>query len=92
MTKENSIFRTLQIKSNILTKINNTKDILAFYIKDGNIDKFQEVFSKHRINIDEVDNDGNSFLNLAVQRDQYEISEFIIDCGADVNLQNVRYD
>jgi hypothetical protein len=89
MTKENTLFRTNEIKSNILQILKSPPEMLSFHILDGNFGKFKEIFEKYKINVDTVDKDRNSLLNLAVQSNSLEIAEFLLNMGADVNLQNV---
>jgi ankyrin repeat protein len=90
MTKENTLFRTNEIKLKILKFIDSPTELLWFYIKDGNFQKFKETFEKNKIFCEMQDEDNNSLLNLAVQSNNYEIAEYLISVGADVNSQNVN--
>ncbi len=92
MNKESMLFRTHEIKSKILKQ--NAQDPiqnLFFYIKDDNFQKFKEIMEKKKIIIDEVDEDGNTLLNLAVQCNSLNIVNYLITNGANVNTQNVKY-
>lgn len=92
LTKENTLFKTLEIKSSQLHSFkDNTSEILKFYIKDGNFVKFKELFEKNKYLIDKFDENGDTLLNIAVKCNHYEIASYLLDHGADVNSQNVNY-
>jgi len=92
LTKENTLFKTLEIKSSQLQSFkNNSSEILKFYIKDGNFDKFKELFEKNKYLIDKFDENGDTLLNIAVKCNHYEIASYLLDHGADVNSQNVNF-
>ena len=82
------MYRTHEIKSEILRECRNYEDILFFYIKDGNYQNFIELFYKHHVNLEVKDKDGNTFLNLAVQCDCDKIVTFLLKKGSNVNTQN----
>ena len=86
--KERIVYRTNEIKFGLLKGLNSYIDYLFFYIKDGNAEKFRDVFLKYKINPETKDKDGNTFLNLAVQCDCLKIVLFLINHGANVNTQN----
>jgi hypothetical protein len=92
MNKESMLFRTNQIKSNIL-KMNehDPKQALFFYIKDEHFQNFKEIMEKKKFSPEERDEDGNTFLNLAVQCNSLTIVDYLINLGADVNTQNVSF-
>ena len=90
MTKENTLYRTHEIKSNILHILRSPPEMLSFYIRDVNFPKFKEVFEKSRVNVDTTDADGNSLLTMSVLSESYEIAKYLLNLGADVNLQNVK--
>jgi ankyrin repeat protein len=90
MTKESLLSRTYEIKTNILESIKTPAQLLSYYLKDRNIQKFKEYFEKHKINVDTVDNEQNSLLNIAVQCNNSEVVSYLLDLGANVNLQNVK--
>ncbi len=90
MNKESMLFRTHEIKSNILKKNeSDPKQALFFYIKDDNFQKFKEIMEKKKFSTEERDDDGNTLLNLAVQCDSIDIVDYMINLAADVNTQNV---
>lgn len=91
LTKENTLFKTLEIKSTILKSIkDDPSEILRFYIKDGNFAKFKELFEKNKYLIDSMDDNCDSLLNISVKCNHYEIASYLLDHGADVNSQNVK--
>jgi len=91
LTKENTLFKTLEIKSSLLKSFKeNPSDILRFYIKDGNFVKFKENFERNKNLIDCLDENWDTLLNIAVKCNHYEIASYLLDHGADVNLQNVK--
>ena len=90
MTKENTLYRTHEIKSNILFILKTPIDKLYFQIKDNQFQKFKEIFEKHKIKIELTDSNGNSLLNIAVRSNSYEVAQFLLNSGADVNSQNVK--
>jgi ankyrin repeat protein len=83
------VYRTHEIKSNILKFIKDPREQLIYVIKDLNFRKFKEIFGRNKINKEARDSHGNSLLNLAVQSNSYDIALFLINQGADVNSQNV---
>jgi hypothetical protein len=89
MNKESMLFRTHEIKSQILSKLNSPVDSLFFHIKDDNFQKFKEIMEKYKISPEKKDPDGNTFINLAVQCNSYDIVEYLLNINAEVNTQNV---
>jgi hypothetical protein len=90
MNKESMLFRTHEIKSHILRQMNDPVQSLFFYVKDDNFPKFKEISEKYKIPYEHRDNEGNTYLNLAVQCNSYHIVDYLINNGADVNTQNVN--
>ena len=90
MTKENTLFRTNELKLEICNFFDNPVQSLWFFIKDGNFFKFKETFEKHKLYPEISDEDNNSLLNLAIQSNNFEIAEYLLSVGADVNSQNVK--
>ena len=91
LTKENTLFKTLEIKSSLLKSFkDDPSEILRFYIKDGNYVKFKELFDKNKFLIDSIDDNLDSLLSIAVKCSDYEIATYLLDHGADVNSQNVK--
>jgi ankyrin repeat protein len=83
------LFRTYEIKSDLLAKLNDPVECLFFHIKDNNYQKFKEILEKYKIPIDCKDPDGNTLLNLAVQCNAVKIADYLLSAGAEVNTQNV---
>ena len=88
--KESMMYETNKIKSDLIKGANTFIDILFLHIKDGNYQNFQDIFQKFNPGINERDEKGNSFLNLAVQCCCREIIMFLINKGADINSQNKK--
>ena len=59
------MYETHKIKSDLIKEANTFIDILFLHIKDGNYQNFQDIFQKFNPGINERDEKGNSFLNLA---------------------------
>ena len=89
-SKESMLYETNKIKSELIKEANTFIDILFLHIKDGNYQNFQDIFQKFNPGINERDENGNSFLNLAVQCCCREIIMFLINKGADINSQNKK--
>lgn len=89
MSKENTIFRTMELKKYILETISHPFERLAYFIKDNNLKGFSETFDKSPNLLEVKDEDGNTLLNLACQANSFEISSFLVDMGAKVNTQDV---
>ena len=63
--RESMMYETHKIKSELIKGANTFIEILFLYIKDGNYQNFQDIFQKFNPGINERDEKGNSFLNLA---------------------------
>lgn len=50
--------------------------------------KVKEILQNTTYQVDEVDTEGNTPLNIAVHNNDIEIAKALIDRGADINLQN----
>jgi hypothetical protein len=90
MSKENTVFKTMEIKSYLLRKAKNELHKLWFYIKDGNFNKFKCLVNKQLGLIESTDSQDNTLLNIAVQCNNFEITEHLLNLGAKINTQNVR--
>ena len=88
MTKENTLFITHEIKTQMMMKLKSPLQLLWFHIKDGNFAKFKQEMEKHKVFVDSLDDEQNSLLSLAVQCNSYDIAELLLNQGANVNLQN----
>jgi ankyrin repeat protein len=52
---------------------------------------FSELFNiarKYGVNINDVDDRGNTLLNINIDKEFYKSAEYLIDAGIDVNIQN----
>jgi hypothetical protein len=89
MSKEMSIFKTQEIKSNLLGMRYNILEKLIFYIKDNNFGMFKKIFEDNMNLTEAFDNKKNTMLNIAVQSENVKIAIYLINNGAKVNTQNV---
>jgi ankyrin repeat protein len=69
----------------------NIMNKIIFYVKDNCFVKFKELFERTKVDIEYKDTDGNTLLNHSSQADSYEISEYLMNYGADLNTQNVKF-
>jgi ankyrin repeat protein len=92
MNRENVIYRTHEIKSEIIKSCSNIFSVLTFHIQDKNLHKFKEAFEKLDIDIDSKDMDEDSLLIIAVKSNCYEIVEYLLNNQADVNIQDRNLD
>jgi len=60
------------------------------YLKDRNFQSFKDIFLKFKADTEIYDNDGNTFLNLAIQCDCRDIVIFLLYKGANPNTQNFK--
>lgn len=84
------ISKTYQIQSDMIKSLSSTNQKLMFYIKTNNFGRFKEIYYKEKKRLEEIDEHGNTLLNLAVQCNATEIAVFLIDEGANVNTQNYK--
>jgi hypothetical protein len=89
MSKENSLYKTMEIKSLLLKRASDTLGKLWLYIKDNNYHKFEQMIDKHPNLIESVDKNENTLLNVAVQCNNKSIAQHLLELGAKVNTQNV---
>jgi len=66
----------------------NSALILAVY--SNNLSLVRELVEKHRLPLNLQNYDGETALSVAVMNNNYEISKFLIDRGADLNTSNCR--
>ena len=91
MSKENTVFKTMEIKSYILKTAKSELHKLWFFIKDGNFNKFKYLVNKHINLIESTDANENSLLNISVQCNNLEITTYLLNIGAKINTQNVIF-
>lgn len=92
--KELTLLRTYNLKQNYITSLGDNKyELFAFYIQDSNLNKVDDIYKKNQcdFNINHVDLQGNSFVILAVQSNDYGICEYLLKIGCNPNIQNVLY-
>lgn len=90
MTQASFLLRTHNFKSQIIKDMNeNIMNKIIFYVKDNCFVKFKELFERTKVDIEYKDADGNTLLNHSSQADSYEISDYLVHNGADLNTQNV---
>lgn len=61
-------------------------------VKEGDLNQVEKILTDKGYNIEEIDQEGNTPLNVAVHNNQVEIAKLLIDCGADINQQNTISD
>lgn len=90
MNKESMLFRTHEIKSELIEKLNDPIECLFFHIRDANFPKFKEILEKYKISCECQNEDEDTFLNLSVKCNSDNITEYLLNIGAEVNTQNVN--
>lgn len=89
INQTSTILKTQGLKTKFINSLRNSPYLkLFYYIKDNNFKTFKDLFEKEHFNIEYKDKDENTMLNLAVQANNYEITNFLINRGSDVNTQN----
>ncbi len=88
--KNYTIYKTRKIKDDLLKNCANYKEALFLYIKDNNIHGFKKTFEKYKASPEITDNDGNTFLNIAVQCGYKKIVNYLLHLGANPNTQNYK--
>lgn len=61
-------------------------------VKEGDLGQVEKILTDKDYNIEEIDQEGNTPLNVAVHSNQIEIAKRLIDHGADINRQNTISD
>jgi ankyrin repeat protein len=64
---------------------------LSFFAYHNDSKKFEQYFEtfKDSFNIEKTDNKNNTLLTLSVKFHSYEIFQFLIEKGANINTQNI---
>ena len=88
--KEHTMLRTIEIKSQIESQLNNEIEKLIYCIKDLNFPQFKIIFEQYALSPNIQDKNGNTLLSLAVQSNSFQISNYLLNAGADPNISNVR--
>lgn len=69
--------------------MSSNQEIVFFYINELNFKKFKESFEKFEIDLEDTDQEGNTMLNKAAMVGNYDITNYLICIGANVNTFNV---
>ena len=88
--KEHTMLRTIEIKSQIESQLNNEIEKLIYCIKDLNFPQFKIIFEQYALSPNIQDKNGNTLLSLAVQSNSFQIANYLLNVGADPNISNVR--
>jgi ankyrin repeat protein len=92
MNRETVIYRTHEIKSEIIKQFDNIFGVLTFHIQDKNLQKFREAFEKSNQDVDSKDQNEDSLLIIAVKSNCYEIVDYLLYNHANVNIQDRNFD
>jgi ankyrin repeat protein len=71
----------------LASDIENIEDLFLEAADLGDVD-LVKFFLQKGVNINSVDERGNTALNLAVQRDRVKVVDFLLESGADINIAN----
>ena len=88
MNRESVIYRTHEIKSELLKTCNNILGVMIFHIQDKNLHKFRSIFEQSNIHIDQKDYNEDTLLIIAVKSGCYEIVDYLLNNHADVNISD----
>ena len=88
--KDHIILRTREIKSQIESKLKNELEKLVYFIHDLNFYEFKLMFEKYSISPNLSDKHGNTLLSLSVQSNCFQITNYLLNSGADPNISNVK--
>jgi ankyrin repeat protein len=86
MNRENMIYRTFEIKSELIKNCNDIMSKMTFYIYDKNLQKIKAILESSNFHIDQKDVYEDSLLIIAVKSKCYEIVDYLIKNQADVNI------
>jgi ankyrin repeat protein len=87
MKKETMMNKTCELKSKYIKSIHkDIMEVLSFYIKDHNFQKFKAVLESSNQHIDQKDFNNESLIILAVKCNCIDIVNYLIDKEADVNI------
>jgi len=76
-------------KSHSTSKIDAYNEFLELLSSESfSPQKTEKLFSRLKINIDEKDSKGNTFLNHCINNENYDAAIWLIDKGIDVSLEN----
>lgn len=89
--KDHIVLRTREIKSQIESKLKNELEKLVYYIHELNFYEFKLMFEKYSISPNLIDKHGNTLLSLSVQSNCFQITNYLLNSGADPNISNVNF-
>ena len=88
--KESVLSKTENLKQTFSKTLKTNLEKIVYFIKDSNFTGFKSLYEKFCNNPDIIDKNGDSLLNLAVQANNFQIVDFLLNEGADPNISNVR--
>ena len=88
--KESVLSKTENLKQTFSKTLKTNLERIVYLIKDSNFPGFKSLYEKFCNNPDIIDKNGDSLLNLAVQANNFQIVDFLLNEGADPNISNVR--
>ena len=88
--KFHTLIKTREIKEEITQAFKTEQERLVYSIKDSNFTLFKSIYEKFFTDPDIEDKDGNTLLSLAVQANCFQIVDYLLNAGADLNISNVR--
>ena len=88
--KFHTLIKTREIKEEITQAFKTEQERLVYSIKDSNFTSFKSIYEKFFTDPDIEDKDGNTLLSLAVQANCFQIVDYLLNAGADLNISNVR--
>lgn len=88
LTKEKAVYISQKIQNTLLNKLENIKQKLFLFIDFNDQDEFKCEFERYKQDVDVMDIKGNTYLNYAVQRERYDIVNFLLLKGANPNIPN----
>jgi ankyrin repeat protein len=90
LNKESVLSKTESLKQTFSKTLKTNLEKIVYFIKDSNFTGFKSLYEKFCNNPDIIDKNGDSLLNLAVQANNFQIVDFLLNEGADPNISNVR--
>ena len=85
---DNIIDEILHIQSLLLLPKEELTGKYKIIDKNINYSQLVKLFIEHGLKIDKLDNNGDTTLEKEIEAKNYENVEFLIECGANVNLKN----
>ena len=89
--KEHTIQKTIEIKTQIESAFKNELERLIYCIKDLNFYQFKNIYEQYSLSPNLMDKQGNTLLSIAVQANCFQISNYLLNSGANPNISNVKY-